>query len=228
MSKHMLRVQNLKKHYHDGERTLEVLRGLDCSFEPGEIVAIVGPSGSGKSTFLNLVGALDRPTEGAIWFQDENLSRLSASRLDQIRARKMGFVFQFHHLLPELRAWENVAVPAMITRAPSGECRERAIALLEKVGLKNRMDHIPSKLSGGEQQRVALARALMNDPDLVLADEPTGNLDAAMGEQVIQLLWETAREPGKTLIIVTHERDIAEQADRILRLDEGLFSRLES
>lgn len=221
MSEALIQVENLHKVYHDGERELEVLRGIDATFAPGEVTAIVGSSGSGKSTFLNLIGALDRPSEGRILFQGKDLANLGGSILNRIRRRNIGFIFQFHHLLPELTALENVMLPAQVDRQSREAAEKRARDLLGKAGLAERTRHIPSKLSGGEQQRVALARALMNDPELVLADEPTGNLDAEMGKQVIDLLWAMTRERGKTLLIVTHEPEIAALADRTLRLKEG-------
>lgn len=221
MSKDLLRVENLVKTYHDGERELRVLRGVDCAFSRGEAVAIVGQSGSGKSTLLNLIGALDRPTSGKIVLEGEDIATLSMPKLNQLRRERIGFIFQFHHLLPEFRAWENVCVPAWIAGVSPSKAKQKASELLERVGLSERLNHIPSKLSGGEQQRVALARALMNDPAILLADEPTGNLDAETSKQVIDLLWESTRDRDRLLIIVTHERSIADHADRTLTLKEG-------
>ena len=207
MSEPVIRTTGLTKDYHDGQRTLRVLRGVDLALDAGEIVAIVGVSGSGKSTLLNLLSGLDRPTEGSIHLEGEDLAAMSAPRVDRLRRDRFGLIFQFHHLLPELRAWENVAMPALIARRPRAEGRRRATELLERVGLADRANHLPGKLSGGEQQRVALARALTNDPAVILADEPTGNLDEAMAAQAIDLLWDVVREGGR--------------ADRVLRLHDG-------
>jgi lipoprotein-releasing system ATP-binding protein len=219
--KNIFEVVDVKKSYHDGNRELEVLRGVSCSLAPGEVVAIVGASGSGKSTLLNLMGALDHPNSGKILLDGQNLAELPSAKLNAIRRERIGFIFQFHHLLPELRAWENVATPGRLAGRPRAETHKRAMELLEKVGLGDRVHHTPGKLSGGEQQRVALARALMNDPTVILADEPTGNLDPAMGRQVIELLWEMTKKRDRSLVIVTHEKTIADQADRVLRLVEG-------
>ncbi|MBN1866263.1 ABC transporter ATP-binding protein [Candidatus Sumerlaeota bacterium] len=216
-----IRVSGVTKDYHDGERVLHVLRGADLTVQRGEIVAIVGQSGSGKSTLLHLLGALDRPTKGRIEIEGEDLAALGGPALDRLRLEKIGFVFQFHHLMPGLKAWENVAMPALVARRSDTGSKAAAIDLLESVGMGERLNHRPAKLSGGEQQRVALARALMNDPHLILADEPTGNLDEEMSRQVIDLLWNVTREHGRSLVIVTHETFIAEKADRVLRLHEG-------
>ncbi|NQU43861.1 ABC transporter ATP-binding protein [bacterium] len=226
MSKVILEVRKLEKTYHDGERELHVLRGVDLSVCEGEVVAITGQSGSGKSTLLNLLGALDRPTAGNVLLDGRNLANLSGQKLNLIRRDEIGFIFQFHHLIPELRAWENVAMPGLIRQVPASEAREKAFDLMGRVGLEDRVNHIPTKLSGGEQQRVALARALMNNPRLILADEPTGNLDAQMGRQVIDLLWEMTKKQGRTLVIVTHEKEIADRADRELVLKNGVLQDL--
>ncbi|MFP4379416.1 MAG: ABC transporter ATP-binding protein [Candidatus Sumerlaeia bacterium] len=226
MSKPILQTIDIHKSYHDGEQELKVLRGIDCTISKGEVVAIVGSSGSGKSTLLNLMGALDKPTSGEILMDGKKLTEMNSTRLNHMRRDKIGFVFQFHHLLPELRAWENIAAPGRIAGRPKAEIQKQAYELLERVGLSDRANHIPAKLSGGEQQRVALARALMNDPALILADEPTGNLDAEMGKQVIDLLWEMVKKRNCSLIIVTHEKGIADTADRILRLDRGKIKKL--
>jgi lipoprotein-releasing system ATP-binding protein len=226
MSDALIRVQHLAKTYHDGERELRILLDVNCVFEPGEAVAIVGPSGCGKSTLLNLLGALDRPTAGKILLEGKDLAAMSGHALNAMRLSYMGFIFQFHHLLPELRAWENVAMPGLIAGEPAPQARRKAMELLDRVGLSGRVNHIPAKLSGGEQQRVALARALMNDPRVILADEPSGNLDEEMGQQVIDLLWGMTRDHKRLLIIVTHEKRIAQSADRILRLHAGRLEKV--
>jgi predicted ABC-type transport system involved in lysophospholipase L1 biosynthesis ATPase subunit len=220
MSDRLLEITGLRRDFHDGEQTLHVLRGVDFEIARGEIVAVVGMSGSGKSTLLHLIGGLDRPTDGAIRFDGQDLAKMSGRQVDRVRRDRIGIVFQFHQLLP-IRAWENVALPALISRKTHSEAKRQAIELLERVGMADRVNHLPTKLSGGEQQRVALARALMNDPELVLADEPTGSLDAEMAGQVIDILWDTVREKGRSLLIVTHEPTIAKRAHRILRLEGG-------
>ena len=225
----VIRTRQLVKHYHDGERTLEVLRGVNFDLAAGETVAIVGQSGSGKSTLLNLLCLLDRPTAGRMEFEGEVVFDVAGGRvvesspgdINRMRRDRVGLVFQFHHLLQEFRAWENVAMPALIGGATRGEAKRRALEILEQVGLGDRANHLPTKMSGGEQQRVALARALMNQPAVVLADEPTGNLDVETGRQVADLLWKATQGQGKSLVIVTHEVTIASRADRILRLDKG-------
>lgn len=218
----ILQASHVAKDYFDGTRTLSVLRDVNLELRAGETVSIVGASGTGKSTLLHQLGALDRPTSGTIAICGHEISKLNDHDLAQLRTRSIGFVFQFHHLLGEFSALENVIIPGMILgRASTGDLRKRATSLLESLGLGERLTHRPSKLSGGEQQRVALARALMNDPDLILADEPTGNLDVESAEVVISLLWKYTEESGKSLIIVTHEPDIAKRAHRCMRLREG-------
>jgi lipoprotein-releasing system ATP-binding protein len=219
----VLEGRGLEKSYFDGTRVLPVLKGADITVREGEIVSIVGASGSGKSTLLHLLGALDRPSGGTIRLRGADMSSLDNARLAEVRGRSVGFIFQFHHLLSEFSALENVMVPGLILGRPAGELRTQARARLEELGLGERLTHRPSKLSGGEQQRVSLARALMNNPDVVLADEPTGNLDTESAEMVIRLLWQNVRERRKSLVIVTHEPEIARRADRCLRLKEGLL-----
>jgi lipoprotein-releasing system ATP-binding protein len=218
---HVLEARGLEKSYFDGTRVLPVLKGADFGVREGEIVSIVGASGAGKSTLLHLLGALDRPSGGSILLRGRELASLDNARLAEVRGRHVGFIFQFHHLLSEFSALENVLIPGLILGRPAAELRRDAQARLEELGLGERLTHRPSKLSGGEQQRVSLARALVNNPDVILADEPTGNLDAESAETVIRLLWQNARERGKALVIVTHEPDIARRADRCLRLKEG-------
>jgi lipoprotein-releasing system ATP-binding protein len=218
---HVLRARKVSKSYRDGERTLQVLDGLDFHLAAGEFVSIVGQSGSGKSTLLHLLGALDRATSGEIALCGRDYATLSAAELDQVRATRIGFIYQFHHLLPEFSALENVFLPGMIQRRPTPELIARATHLLQRVGLGERLNHRPVKLSGGEQQRVALARALMNDPAVVLADEPTGDLDQKTGREVLDFVLEHTAGEGRCLVIVTHDPAIAARADRTYTLQNG-------
>ncbi len=220
MSK-ILEVRDLHRSYHDGRRELNVLRGAEMSVGAGEVIAVIGMSGAGKSTLLHLLGGLDRPDKGSIAFGGEEITAWPRERMDRFRNRSIGFVFQFHHLLPEFTALENVMMPALVARESKSAARAKARELLELVGLDERERHLPSKLSGGEAQRVALARALVNEPRLLLADEPTGNLDPRTGEKIIDILWKTVGGGDRALIIVTHEPLIAERAHRILRLKKG-------
>ena len=218
-----VRATNLSKTYQDGVRRVEVLRGIDFAVEPGEMIAIVGPSGSGKSTLLHLLGALDRPDGGAIEIGGQSLAALSGARLAGFRNRMIGFVFQFHQLLPDFTALENVMLPGRIAGREPGEVLTSARRLLLEVGLVDRLDHFPNQLSGGERQRVALCRALVLEPPLLLADEPTGNLDPASGEHVFDLLLELQARHRTTGILVTHNPEIAERCTRILRLEGGVL-----
>lgn len=217
----VLEARDLVKDYFDGTRVLRVLRGAELQVRAGESISIMGASGAGKSTLLHLLGALDRPTTGMVTLAGKEFSKLGNSDLAVLRNKSVGFVFQFHHLLSEFNALENVMVPGLIAGRGGDALRQRAQQLLETLGLGDRLTHRPSKLSGGEQQRVSLARALVNNPHLILADEPTGNLDAESAENVIELLWQHTRQNGRSLIIVTHEPDIARRADRRLRLKDG-------
>ena len=216
-----VRATNLSKTYQDGVRRVEVLKGIDLAVEPGEMVAIAGPSGSGKSTLLHLLGALDRPDGGTIEIGGQSLAALSGARLAGFRNRMIGFVFQFHQLLPDFTALENVMLPGRIAGREPGEVLESARRLLLEVGLADRLDHFPNQLSGGERQRVALCRALVLEPPLLLADEPTGNLDPASGEHVFDLLLELQARHHTTGILVTHNPEIAERCTRTLRLEGG-------
>jgi lipoprotein-releasing system ATP-binding protein len=218
-----VRANGVTKTYQDGVRRVEVLRGIDLAVEPGEMVAIVGPSGSGKSTLLHLLGALDRPDAGTVEVGGASLAGLSGAGLAGFRNRTIGFVFQFHQLLPDFTALENVMLPGRIAgREPRGVLAN-ARRLLEEVGLAERLDHFPNQLSGGERQRVALCRALALEPPLLLADEPTGNLDPASGDAVFQLLLDLQARHRTTGVLVTHNPEIAQRCTRILRLDGGVL-----
>ena len=221
MADPLLRVEGVSKAYGDHVLT-PVLHGIDLRLEPAEFVALTGPSGSGKSTLLNLVGLLDRPTSGEVYLQGEATSALDDAERTRLRARRLGFVFQFHHLLPAFTAVENVEMPLLADRGrPDAEMRARAAALLEEVGLRDRMDHPATDLSGGEQQRVAIARALVASPALVLADEPTGNLDTESGELVFRLLRRFNRTRGVAFLVVTHDERIARRCDRVVHMVDG-------
>jgi lipoprotein-releasing system ATP-binding protein len=217
----LIALRNLTKEYVDGPRVVRVLTGLELSIAAGERVAIVGESGVGKSTLLHILGTLDRPTSGEVWFDGEDLATKSDHELALFRNQEIGFIFQFHHLLPDFTAFENVMLPALIGGIARDEARRRATQLLERVGLAARVDHKPGELSGGEQQRVAVARALVQSPRVVLADEPTGNLDPATAAGVQDLLIELNHERHLTLVIVTHSAALAAAMDRTLRLAAG-------
>lgn len=218
-----LSARDLVKHYPSGGGMLEVLRGVRLEVARGEVVAVVGESGTGKSTLLHLLGALDRPTGGRVTFDGEDVFRMDDEALARFRNRAIGFVFQFHHLLPEFTAVENVAMPALIRGRRLSDVRSRAMLLLQTLGLADRADHRPAALSGGEQQRVAVARALMNEPGLVLADEPTGNLDVRSANRLHQEIVRLARDYEQTFVIATHNPELAEMADRVLRLEQGVL-----
>ena len=209
-----------KSFARDGER-VEVLKGVSLAVAAGELVSIAGPSGVGKSTLLHLLGGLERPTGGKISYGETNLAELTDLALARFRNRHAGFVFQFHHLLPEFSALENVMLPLLIRRATQAAARERAAALLGRVGLSGRLRHRPGELSGGEQQRVAIARALVGEPAVLLADEPTGNLDSKTGEEVFELLRELNQETRLTCILITHNEELARRTDRVLRMLDG-------
>ncbi|MEI6515027.1 MAG: ABC transporter ATP-binding protein [bacterium] len=220
----IVKAEGITKTYLMGKRPLTVLDDVSVSIQSGEAVAIIGPSGAGKSTLLHALGGLDQPTTGKVWFKDRPIYSLSAQERTMIRARHVGFVFQSYYLLPELDVMENVLLPTM-TAWPMNRNRDahrrRAEQLLDTVGLSGRLRHTPLELSGGEQQRVALARALMNEPELILADEPTGNLDSVTGEHILKCLFELTRERRHTLILVTHNNEIAARCDRIIRMKDG-------
>jgi putative ABC transport system ATP-binding protein len=214
----VIRLQDITKVYPMGKRELTVLREVNLHIEGGEMVAIMGPSGSGKTTLLNVIGCLDKPTSGSYYLEDREVSRLSSGELAQVRAEKIGFVFQTFNLLPRLSALANVELGL---RYCGGSDRHRAMEALAKVGLSDRVNHRPTELSGGEQQRVAIARALVKNPPLILADEPTGNLDSRSGEEIISILTSLHTEQGITLLIVTHEPNIAHRCQRIIHLKDG-------
>jgi len=217
----MLAARGLRKSYVMGKSTLDVLRGIDLTVQRGEFLALRGASGAGKSTLLHLLGGLDLPNQGEILFDGVNLLQLSSSALAQLRNSRVGFIFQAYHLLPELSAMENVLLPARMARMAPGAAETRVRELLGRVGLAQRAEHRPYELSGGEQQRVAIARALVNQPDLILADEPTGNLDSHTGGEIIELLHALLAERRATLIIATHDAKIAARAPRVIELVDG-------
>lgn len=219
-----LEARALRKHFLSGDGSrLDILRGIDLQIRPGEVVAIVGASGVGKSTLLHLLGALDRPTEGEVLLAGEAISGMEEETLASMRNRHVGFVFQFHHLLREFTALENVAMPCRIGGMTEAESLERAERLLLAVGLGQRLTHLSTQLSGGEQQRVAVARALANDPLVLLADEPSGNLDGPTSRELHELLFRLNQDGGTSMVMVTHNLELAGQADRILRLEEGVL-----
>lgn len=221
MSKLVLDVQNVVKTFNMGGSKLQVLKGINMEVEAGESIAIVGPSGAGKTTLLNIAGGLMTPTTGEVMVNGEQLNGQSDEALSQLRNRLVGFVFQMHHLLPEFSAIENVALPSVIRGHSMEEGRQKAAELLRQVGLKHRMEHRPGELSGGEQQRVAIARSLINDPALLMADEPTGDLDGSTADEIHQLLLALNKERKQTLILVTHNPELAKLTDRIIRMKDG-------
>jgi lipoprotein-releasing system ATP-binding protein len=226
-----LSAHGLCKSYRKGKNEVPVLHGVDLDVERGEMVAVVGSSGSGKSTLLHLLGLLDAPDSGEVRLDDSRIDNLADAKRDQLRNGTFGFIFQFYHLLPELSALENVLMPQLISHGlwsywrGRGRLKQEGKDLLDRVGLGHRLTHLPSELSGGEMQRAAIARALAGRPKVLLADEPTGNLDAANGQAVLELLRDLNRERGLTMILVTHDMQIAQQADRIVRLAEGRIER---
>jgi len=216
----VIRTEGLKKYYELGAETVRALRGVDLNIEQGEFVAMMGPSGSGKSTFMNLIGCLDTPTDGEYWLNGTAVAELSDDELARVRNREIGFVFQTFNLLPRATALHNVELPLIYAGVGASERKRRAEAKLELVGLGDRMDHKPPELSGGQRQRVAVARALINEPALLLADEPTGNLDSQTSEEIMQILVDLNAQ-GQTIVLVTHEHDIAEYARRQVHLRDG-------
>ncbi|NKB80792.1 MAG: ATP-binding cassette domain-containing protein [Nitrospirales bacterium] len=220
----LLQINNLHKSFVMGQQTIDVLRDIHLTINPAEMLAIIGASGAGKSTLLQIMGTLDRPTSGTMLFEDHDVFQWSERALAEFRNRRIGFVFQFHHLLPEFTALENTSLPALIQKRSKDEAREDAQTLLTDVGLGHRLHHKPGELSGGEQQRVAIARALVLKPDLVLADEPTGNLDTHTGEDIFAILRELNQKSGSAIVIVTHNEHLSQQADRLIHVQDGCIS----
>jgi len=223
----MLKAIRVHKRYHNGKQDIHVLKGVHIEIRRGEFVAIVGPSGAGKSTLLHIMGGLDVPTEGSVVFAEKDIYALGEAALSKIRNESMGFVFQFYHLLSEFTVLENVVMP-MLIKSPHhsfrSQARDRALELLREVGLHERLTHFPSQLSGGEQQRVAIARALVNNPSVLLCDEPTGNLDSATGASIVSLIKKISMESGMTVVFVTHNLELAKSAQRLYHLRDGIIA----
>ncbi len=219
----LLAVKGLCKDYRMGTDTVQVLRGVDLEIAQGTTTALVGASGAGKSTLLHILGALDRPSSGAVTYKEQNLFNRSDRELADFRSRTIGFIFQFHHLLPEFTALENVMMPALIARKERRQAEQAARTLLGEVGLEHRLQHRPGELSGGEQQRVAIARALVMEPELLLADDPTGNLDAKTSEAIYELLVKIQKQTGVSMVVVTHNERIAARMEQVVRLLDGLI-----
>ena len=217
----VIQCQNVGKTYDDGSLKVEVLRNINFQVASGEGIGIIGASGSGKSTLLHILGGLDKPTSGEVKIQGQGLNSLSQVAIGQLRNRHLGFVYQFHHLLPEFSALENVMMPLLVARKSRAEAQAAAAEILEKVGLGSRMTHRPGELSGGERQRAAIARALVTKPDCLLADEPTGNLDRKNATHALEMMLELKRELGTALIVVTHDEQLAKRFDRVLTMDDG-------
>ena len=227
MGQVILTARGIKKNYYVGKTVLEVLKGVDLELVEGQILAIVGKSGAGKSTLLHILGMLDRPTSGSLSLNGEDLINKKDIEMATYRNRFVGFIFQFHHLLPEFNAFENVVMPALITGKTLAESKDRVEFLLEKVGLLDRINHRPNELSGGELQRIAVARALMNEPSMVFADEPSGNLDHRNSEKLHVLIWDLAREHKCSFVIVTHDIRLAQRADRMFKLEDGVLEEVD-
>ncbi len=219
----MIKVTDLHKSFSMGTYEVPVIKGINLEIQRGELIAIVGASGAGKSTLLHIIGTLDRPTRGSVTFDGQNLFQMTESQQTEFRNRRIGFVFQFHHLLPEFTALENACMPALVQRRDPKSVEQQAAAVLSEVGLAHRLHHKPGELSGGEQQRVAIARALMQNPDVVLADEPTGNLDTHTGDSLFSLMRQLNKSHGTTFIIVTHNDKLSAQCDRIVHMQDGMI-----
>ena len=224
MSNTILACEAVCKNYYDGQLNVQVLDNLTLQVEKGRSIGIVGASGSGKSTLLHILGGLDKPTSGRVSLMGQDLSQLSQKQLSGLRNQYLGFVYQFHHLLPEFSALENVMMPLLIGKRPKEQVRERALLMLEKVGLKDRVLHRPGELSGGERQRAAIARALVTDPACLLADEPTGNLDRKNALNILDMMMELKQELGTALVVVTHDDEMAARFDRVLNMTDGALS----
>jgi putative ABC transport system ATP-binding protein len=222
-SHNVLEVSKLTKTYESGGRPLHVLKGIDLHIERGEFMAIMGPSGSGKSTLLNMIGALDRPTSGKVFINGTDLSILNDDQVAAVRNKEIGFIFQFFNLIPRMDAQGNVELPMAIKGVPRTQRQKRALELLNVVGLDERADHKPSQLSGGEQQRVAIARALANNPNIILADELTGNLDSKTGDEIMHLLRQLNKEEGKTFVLITHDPQVGQNVDRLISFKDGVI-----
>lgn len=226
MNKPIIELRKVWKTYYPGKISLDVLKEVNLTIEKGEFLVIVGPSGSGKSTLMNLVGMLDVPSKGHLFLDNKDVSLLSESDLAQLRGKKIGFVFQQFNLIPALNALENVTLPAIFQGVPEEIRNKRAKELLELVGLSERMNHKPSELSGGQQQRVAIARALINDPEIILADEPTGNLDSHSGQQIMEMLSLLHKKEKKTIILVTHDTDLIYFSERTIHIKDGMIEKI--
>ena len=221
-----MQLENLEKTYQLGKTTVHALRGVSLTVHEGEFIVIMGPSGSGKTTLLNIIGTLDKPTSGRALIDGDDIARMNDGQLTRLRRHEIGFVFQFHNLIPVLTAFENVQLPLLTSRTKRGEAEDRANELLARVGLKERAHHLPDELSGGEQQRVAIARALANRPRIILADEPTGDLDTQTGSEVVGIMYDIARQERAAVVVVTHDPIIAVKADRLLEMRDGRISEL--
>lgn len=228
MNKVILSCTGVSKSYHDASTSVEVLKNVDLAINQGDRVAIIGPSGSGKSTLLHLLGGLDNPGAGEVVIEGVSWNSLTEKRRCELRNQQLGFVYQFHHLLPEFTAMENVAMPLLLGKTPIATARDQAMAMLEKVGLANRSTHKPSQLSGGERQRVAIARALVHQPRCVLADEPTGNLDNATAAHIMELMLDLNQTLNTALVIVTHDQTLAARMDRALTIQNGVLGCVDS
>ena len=226
MSEPILELRGIKRRFRQGDSHLEILRGIDLDLKSGEITALVGPSGTGKSTLLHVAGLLERASEGDVLIEGRACAKLGDRERTGLRRNKIGFVYQFHHLLPDFSALENVMMPQLLAKKGNSKAEERASSLLDRLGLVERLSHRPGKLSGGEQQRVAIARSLANEPQILLADEPTGNLDPATADQVFALLMEVVRESGTSALVATHNPELANAMDTTVTLSDGVLSKV--